>query len=97
MKFLLDLRAHLRFTPEGEQTFLHAAGQTYRCGQRMVLALADRIGTSVMFSKQGDRDRFGLGCGLLHAGESDQRFMREASSLARADISIGFSHRGTSA
>src|SRR6185295_14474596 len=44
--------------PESRQT-CEAAGQTYRCGQQAVLALADRIGQRIVVCEGRDVDRYG--------------------------------------
>jgi endonuclease YncB( thermonuclease family) len=44
--------------PESDQTCLDAAEQSWRCGQRAALALADRIGAATVTCEGDERDRY---------------------------------------
>ena len=45
--------------PESDQACLNATGQSWRCGQRAALALADRIDAATVTCEGNERDRYG--------------------------------------
>ncbi len=65
------LRLHGIDAPESRQTCADAGGAAYRCGQRAVLALADRIGRQPVICTVRDIDRYGRLIALCHQGGID--------------------------
>ena len=53
------IRLHGIDAPESGQTCKNATGDSYRCGQRAALALADRIGRGTVTCRHRDTDRYG--------------------------------------
>jgi endonuclease YncB( thermonuclease family) len=70
--------------PESEQTCLDAAGQSWRCGQRAALALADRIGAATVTCEGNERDRYGRLLAVCEARGEDLGAWLVSEGLALA-------------
>lgn len=57
--------------PESGQMCLDAAGQSYRCGQKAALALAEKVGTSNLKCEVLDSDRYGRSVSRCSLGDQD--------------------------
>lgn len=64
------VRLHGVDTPESGQT-CEAGGETYRCGQRAALALADRLGQRTVTCRPRDTDRYGRIVAACTVGRTD--------------------------
>ncbi|WP_284736140.1 thermonuclease family protein [Dongia deserti] len=70
--------------PESEQTCLDAAGQTWRCGQRAALALADRIGSATVRCEGDELDGYERLLAVCRAGGEDLGAWLVSEGLALA-------------
>jgi endonuclease YncB( thermonuclease family) len=57
--------------PESDQSCLDATGQSWRCGQRAALVLADRIGAATVTCEGDERDRYGRLLAVCRARAED--------------------------
>lgn len=77
------IRLHGIDAPESGQ-FCFVAGKKTRCGQQAALALADRIGTSIVSCDPRDRDRYNRVVAVCYAGDEDLNAWMVASGWAVA-------------
>jgi endonuclease YncB( thermonuclease family) len=69
---------------ESDQTCLDAAGQSWRCGQRAALALADGIGAATVTCEGDERDRYGRLLAVCQAHGEDLGAWLVSEGLALA-------------
>ena len=65
------IRLHGIDAPESRQTCRDTAGRGYRCGQKVALALSDKIGQRTVSCKERDGNRYGRSVAVCFVGGID--------------------------